>query len=629
MAFTLSTIYKAVDKFSPVVKQMERANSSFAAKQDKAFKQMGSAISNVKNQLIGLAGGLSVASLFYAGSKAVVDFDTSLGSLKAITGLTGKAFDPFKKEILSIGDATNESYVEIAKTMELLASLDATLLDSSENMGKMTRASVLLSKASGADLAETSSSLASILSIFGASADEASKYVDILSTSEQKGTYTVSQLADGLKTVGGTARVLGLNVDETAALLQALAPSTKSVEKASTGLNSILNKLGVTTNKNFNPAIVGSKKAFQNLADAHLDLKGAQKLVGAERAGMLLSLINQNKVIQELSNNQYIQGNAEKQAAERAATFSEQLVRLKNRFENLIIKGNENSKALNKLGKIIGFLTNHLDKIITVIGAVLVVWGSYYTLMTLSRISLLAYNFALDLYILLSGKSILLMQKQGLALKAYTAFQWLANSAAWGFTAALLANPITWIVVGIMALIAGIVLLIVKWKEVKAWIDKVSNSAVFQIFSIINPIVKIIELIAFMQDRWQGIKKAFSEGGFLEGIKAIGKAIMSFMLKPIEVILGALGKIPGLGFAKKGAEFIAQMRANLDEGLLTPAEEKPVNVQKASNDAQTERYEEITKQQMSFEFYNKTDKAVNVKKNNAPMPAGFNTWDWK
>jgi len=43
-----------------------------------------------------------------------------------------------------------------------------------------------------------------------------------------------------------------------------------------------------------------------------------------------------------------------------------------------------------------------------------------------------------------------------------------ATAAAWSFTFALLANPITWIVVAIIALIAGIVLLIKNWDKVKA-----------------------------------------------------------------------------------------------------------------------------------------------------------------
>jgi TP901 family phage tail tape measure protein len=45
-----------------------------------------------------------------------------------------------------------------------------------------------------------------------------------------------------------------------------------------------------------------------------------------------------------------------------------------------------------------------------------------------------------------------------------------AGVAAWNFTAALLANPITWIVAGVMLLVAGLVLLVMHWRQVWNWI---------------------------------------------------------------------------------------------------------------------------------------------------------------
>ena len=55
--------------------------------------------------------------------------------------------------------------------------------------------------------------------------------------------------------------------------------------------------------------------------------------------------------------------------------------------------------------------------------------------------------------------------------------------------------------------------------------DEWGNSAIFQIIKVMVPILAIIDAIAFLQDRWDGIKKAFTEGGFIEGIKAIGATI--------------------------------------------------------------------------------------------------------
>ncbi|MDH6123858.1 MULTISPECIES: phage tail tape measure protein [unclassified Kitasatospora] len=47
-----------------------------------------------------------------------------------------------------------------------------------------------------------------------------------------------------------------------------------------------------------------------------------------------------------------------------------------------------------------------------------------------------------------------------------------AAAAAWTFTAALLANPVTWVVVGVMALAAGLVYLLTHWKQVWGWIEQ-------------------------------------------------------------------------------------------------------------------------------------------------------------
>lgn len=61
------------------------------------------------------------------------------------------------------------------------------------------------------------------------------------------------------------------------------------------------------------------------------------------------------------------------------------------------------------------------------------------------------------------------------AMFTSTGALWGAVTAAWAFTVALLANPITWIVLGIAALIAAIVLLAMNWDAVTKWITDVWN----------------------------------------------------------------------------------------------------------------------------------------------------------
>jgi hypothetical protein len=86
--------------------------------------------------------------------------------------------------------------------------------------------------------------------------------------------------------------------------------------------------------------------------------------------------------------------------------------------------------------------------------------------------------------------------------------------------------------------------------------------------TVATGIAALTGLITGLARRWEGISKAFKEGGFLEGIKAIGKALLSIILQPIEWILKAIGKITGAKWATNWSRSIEGLRGNLDKGLL-------------------------------------------------------------
>ena len=68
------------------------------------------------------------------------------------------------------------------------------------------------------------------------------------------------------------------------------------------------------------------------------------------------------------------------------------------------------------------------------------------------------------------------MAKQAITT-AVTAMPGLIASV-WAFTAALLANPITWIVIGIVALIAALIALYKNWDTVVAFIKNIFSNFV-------------------------------------------------------------------------------------------------------------------------------------------------------
>ena len=107
-------------------------------------------------------------------------------------------------------------------------------------------------------------------------------------------------------------------------------------------------------------------------------------------------------------------------------------------------------------------------------------------------------------------------------MSAKTITRWLIPSllkavvGTWSFTAALLANPITWVVVGIMALVTALVLLWRYWDDV----------------------------VDFLEGCWEGAKAAWNVfvGWIDTGVKAIGKAF-KWLFQPVTALVDLMGGI--------------------------------------------------------------------------------------
>lgn len=102
-----------------------------------------------------------------------------------------------------------------------------------------------------------------------------------------------------------------------------------------------------------------------------------------------------------------------------------------------------------------------------------------------------------------------------------------ATVAAAEFTVALLSNPVTWIVIGVMALIAGLVLLVMHWKQVWTWI-KTDIPFVANLF----------------KSTWSGALSAFHAiwQGTMTAVQVVVKWFDANVLSWIEARIGDLTK---------------------------------------------------------------------------------------
>ena len=100
-----------------------------------------------------------------------------------------------------------------------------------------------------------------------------------------------------------------------------------------------------------------------------------------------------------------------------------------------------------------------------------------------------------------------------------------ATVAMWGFTAAALGNPVVWIIVGVMALVAAIVELVMHWREVWNWV-KTETPTVARVFSEV----------------WRGALSLFHSvfDGAMRAVHAVAKWFDDNVLKWLQSRAGEL-----------------------------------------------------------------------------------------
>lgn len=163
----------------------------------------------------------------------------------------------------------------------------------------------------------------------------------------------------------------------------------------------------------------------------------------------------------------------------------------------------------------------------------------------------------------LAAKTKVLATWQGAVAVATKA--WTAAQAAFNIVASL--NPIGLIVLGIGALVAAIAACI-KWFD--SWGE-----------TVLNCMGPIGWAIASVVRHWDSLKKAFTDGGILAGLKRIGVVLLDALLLPVQKLLELLSRIPGMSkLAAGGAQRIAALRERLD---LIPAA-KPIAAQQAGTE---------------------------------------------
>lgn len=228
------------------------------------MKQMrtGFATMAIPAGLVAAATGLAV--------KKFSDFSGQMGALKSVVVASGQKWLPeMESAAKRLGATTAFTAIQAGQAMENLARSGMTQTQVLAAIGPTLQAAA----ADGLDLAAAAGIVSKNLARFGMEAGEAKTVADQLAYVSAKTNTNMSQLEEGLKFMGPTARDLGIDLADTAAGLGALADVGLQATLGGTALKNAMLKIAAASKKG-KFAVAGQKVEIVKTNTGALDMLG-------------------------------------------------------------------------------------------------------------------------------------------------------------------------------------------------------------------------------------------------------------------------------------------------------------------------------------------------------------------
>ena len=319
---------------------MERAT----LKANNAFKKNSGFVAGIRKGMLSAAKSMvGVTVAFMAIRKAVVgtfstlkDFDKNLAELSAITGATGEDLEFYANAAKRVGETTRTSAIDFVSAVKLMGSAKPELLQNKEALVEVTEAAVTLAEASGMELTEATSNMASAMNSFSLPAGEAERVMNLLAAASQKGAKEVPYVTEALNKFGTTAAQAGISIEESVAAVETLGKVTPEAGVAGTQLRNIMIQMKIAASEQ-GREMTSLTDELERLAPEIDDVAGLTKEFGKRNLGAVQHLIKNRDTLKTLQKEITGTSTAYEQAATNADTLEGAQDRLGNALEGLAL----------------------------------------------------------------------------------------------------------------------------------------------------------------------------------------------------------------------------------------------------------------------------------------------------
>lgn len=302
---------EAFKLFGTIAIHNDEANQAIDDTVGKAKTSESSLSSTFKKVGTAVAAAFSAQKIIDFGVQSVntlQGFEDSMLKVQSLSGATADQYQQLSDAALHYGSTTAWTSQNVADAMGYMALAG---FDTNEILSA-TPGVLSLASASGEDLATVSDILTDAMTGFGDSASDATRYADVLATTQAKSNTTVGMLGEAFTYVSSLAGTYSYSLEDVSTALGVMANAGVKGSMAGTSLSSVITRLGTNTS-GARDAIEALGVQFYNtdgtarplgdvivdLCDATANMTTEQKaslastVAGAEAQKGLLAILNQ------------------------------------------------------------------------------------------------------------------------------------------------------------------------------------------------------------------------------------------------------------------------------------------------------------------------------------------------
>lgn len=364
--------------------------------------------------------------------------ESSQAELKALTGLDDSSIQWLTEQAEKLSTTMDESGLRIRQSSDeilqaymLIGSKKPELLKDKEALNAVTIEAMRLAAAAKIDLKDAVTATTVSLNMYGESADQAARYVNVLAAGSKEGAADVSAQAAAIKNAGVAASGAGVSIEQLQGTIQMLAEKGLEAEPAGTALRKFFLVLQTGPDET-NPKVVGLQAALENLNKKSLSAAQIQTMFGEEAYSAATILIDNADKVRQYTKAVTDTNIAMEQAAINSDTNEAKMAQYRNSIKEAGIE------LMERLNPSLSLLTGWTTKIIVALPKLIDWFIKYKGIIITSTAAITAYTVTVN--------------ASTIATKLYETWTKLATVATRGFNTVLKANPFGLAVAGLTAI---------------------------------------------------------------------------------------------------------------------------------------------------------------------------------